>query len=73
MFVQQLRERQAVAKELVDAHVAETQCYQKENYNCKTSSHHRYSKGDLIWLYTPGVGTGKTSKLAKPWKGPSVY
>ena len=47
-FVQQLRERRAIAKELVAAHVAKSQRRQKENYNFKTSPHHRYSRGDLI-------------------------
>ena len=63
-FVKQLRETEAIAKELVDAHVAVSQHRQKKNYNCKTSLHHSYSRGDLIWLYTPIVGTDKFSKLA---------
>ena len=42
------RERRAIAKELVAAHVAKSQRRQKENYNFKTSPHHRYSRGDLI-------------------------
>ena len=42
-FVQQLRERQAIAKELVDAQVAESQRHQKENYNCKASPHHMHA------------------------------
>ena len=43
---------------------------QKENYNQKTSPHNHYTAGDLVWLFTPVVNIGMSSKLAKPWKYP---
>ena len=57
-YVEQLKERQASLKELVDARVTGAQYRQTETYNRTASSPCQYAAGDLVWLYTPAVGVG---------------
>ena len=42
----------------------------QENYNRKTFPPHHFFVNDRVWLYTPAVGVGKSSKLAKLWTSP---
>jgi len=35
-----------------------------------TGNENKYSRGDLVWLYSPQRKKGISPKLMRPWKGP---
>ena len=42
---------------------------QKENYN-KSAAATQLQVGAQVWLYTPAVKKGRTTKFSRPWSGP---
>ena len=68
-YARHLRDRLESVFEYARVHITSGQRRQKEYYDRKAVKR-PYSVGNHVWLYTPVVRKGCTSKFSQPWKGP---
>ena len=67
--VWRLCERLADAHALVREKLPAVHRHQKANFDRHAVSM-SFTEGDLVWLLTPSVGVGLSSKFSSPWRGP---
>eukprot|EP00118_Oscarella_pearsei_P022435 m.259562 g.259562 ORF g.259562 m.259562 type:complete len:908 (+) comp40423_c1_seq7:203-2926(+) len=68
----EVKQQLAMMQDFTELKVAEAQKKQREAYDERSGELPTFEKGDLVWLYSPEVGRGKTKKLSRPYKGPYI-
>ncbi|KAJ8050976.1 hypothetical protein HOLleu_04370 [Holothuria leucospilota] len=68
-FVESLKEKLNKISELARCHLKSSGERQKE-FADRNSSIETFKPGDLVWVYQPAVGKGRSPKLHCPWKIP---
>ena len=68
-YIELLKTRHAVAKEIVDAHITAAQERQKRNFHSNSSAT-TFQLGDLVYLSHPAVIKGQSTKLRDLFDGP---
>ena len=68
-YVATVRSILETAHDIVRQNLKAAQRRQKDYYDTRISGD-PYSAGDRVWLHSPAVKRGQTSKLASSWEGP---
>lgn len=68
-FIERLTEKLSKISDVARKHLHSSSERHKE-FADRRASTQTFDQNDLIWVYHPAVGKGRTSKLHRPWKGP---
>ncbi|KAL5475209.1 hypothetical protein EMCRGX_G027282 [Ephydatia muelleri] len=69
-YVDYLKKRFQLVHQYVRQNAQKGMQRQKTGYDQKENTRCVFRKGDHVWLYTPAVPKGKSSKFHRPWQGP---
>ncbi|KAL5489309.1 hypothetical protein EMCRGX_G018381 [Ephydatia muelleri] len=71
-YVHQLREGLKETFALVRNLCESEHQRQKAIYTTRRFMENLFSKGDMVWLFSPAVPRGRWKKFHQPWKGPFI-
>ena len=66
----EIKNKLTVLQEITETKIIEAQWRQRKTYDKDVRKVPEYAKGDLVWLYSPQVKKGQSSKFCRPYRGP---